>query len=171
MMVVGLGYCFMGVWTFARMLLLCTMNFAYVRQLVIESATEEMINNPVAYEFLLILSIVFIMLFAVIDGIIRLFIGFSARANATGKKRNAYIVWLIIVIILDFMAIILSLSQLLTESTTELMDFTGSFLMNIMVLVISVDLLVSCLYVRKYRKLEGNGLLKEALPDKTDGEE
>ena len=159
MMVVGLGYCFMGGWTFCRLLLLCTMNFAYIRQVIYEVADEEFLQQPYAFQLMAGLSIFMIMLMAVIDAGIRFFIGFSARANAMCKKRNAYIFWLFVVIFLDFIAIFVSMSQLNGTITNELVDFIGSFLMNIMVLVISVDLLVSCLYVRRYRKLEAKGLL------------
>ena len=161
MMVVGLGYCFMGAWTFGRMLLLCTMNFAYIRQVIYQVADEEFLEQPYAFQFMAGFVIILIMLTAVIDAGIRFFIGFSARADAMGKKRNAYIFWLFVVIFLDFITIFVSMSQLNGTITNELVDFIGAFLMNIMVLVISVDLLVSCLYVRRYRKLEAKGILKE----------
>ena len=162
MIVEGLGYCLMGFWAIVRMALMCILNSQYLKMIAEDYLAKEEPIPGFDLKLFYAFSIVFLMVLASIDAGLRLFVGLSARADAKGKKKkNAYIVWLIIFILFDLISIGSTIISLGMEVTTELMDFIGTFLMIIMELVISADLLVASLYVRKYRKLEKTGQLIE----------
>jgi len=161
MMVIGLGYCLMGLWSMARVALMFILNFTYYKNMwePYMVGLENDFQRNLSYG----ITIFFIGLLATIDAGLRVFVGLNARADAQGKKnKKAYIVWLIIFIVVDLLAMPLSFYQENSDQiATALMDYIGTFFMNIMTLVISVDLLVASLYVRKYRKLNEEGKLIE----------
>lgn len=151
MMVLGLGYCFIGFWSVIRVIMMFAFNGAYYWASVVSAANLEQ-ESETFLRIVYVIIVITIMLFSGGDTLLRVFIGLGARRDAAGKRSNAYIGWLIVVIVFDIISIFAGASSFQVEESFNFIDFIGTFLMNTMTLVISFDLLTASLYVRKYRK-------------------
>ena len=168
-MVLGMGYCFLGAWDIIRVILLCTLNYKYIDNFIKSSLgfyDTSFIQSDYFDDFMIFMRvfvIVFLISVSLIGTGLRLFIGLSARSDARGRKcKKAYLVWLVIFILMDLSGILSQIIEANTDMQVDLYDLAGTVVMAVTLLVVSIDLLASSIYVRKYRKLEAEGKLTES---------
>lgn len=133
----GLGVIAFGAWSVLKTILLLFFRKDYL---------ERLPDDPM---FLVILYVL-IGVILLIDFVIRLFIGLSARAEGFGKKKGyAYIVLAILLAILSLASLVMIFFD---TSYTSIPEMVVSVIVEATSLIVIIELLVGAFAVKKHKK-------------------
>lgn len=137
----GLGVIAFALWSVLKTIMLMVMkkdDFGKIFDDISDDATLKTI---------VIVTIAVVLL---VDLLIRLFVGLSARAEGFGKKKGyAYIVFAVLLAILSLVSLVLIFFDVGEKSITEL---TVSVIVEATSLIVIIELLVAAFTVKKLKK-------------------
>ena len=133
----GLGVIVFGVWTVLKTILLL-----FLKEDALAGLPD---NSTVRIIFFAILTAVML-----IDFLIRLFVGLSARAEGFGKKKGyAYIFFAILLALMSLISLVLVFFDAGEQSILEL---AISVIVETTSMIVSIELLVAAFTVKKLKK-------------------
>ena len=140
LMLSGLGVIAFGVWSVLKTILL----FIFRDDLLAEVPDDT---------FSRVFVFVFIGLILLIDFSARLFVGLSARAEGSGKKKGyAYIVFAVLIALASLTSLVLVFFD---AGTTSLLELVVSVIVEVTSIVVVFEMLAAAFAVKKLRKEEG----------------
>ena len=138
----GLGVIAFGGWGLLKVILLLLMDPKAIR----EAAGMEMGETVNIGTFTAVL-----LLFVLFDFAFRFYIGFSARREAKGKKKN--IIYLVIAFLLLIASVISIIIGLVQISFDTIFDTIVVMVVEITSALATLELVISAIQVRKLRKI------------------
>ncbi|MBQ7715557.1 MAG: hypothetical protein IJT70_06785 [Clostridia bacterium] len=139
----GLGVIAFGVWNVLKMILVFVMQRDMIEAIFAEISADALIK------YITIAIIAAIML---LDFLIRLFVGLSARAEGFGKKKGvAYIVFAVLLVLGSVSSLVLVFYD--TDSLTKnpILQTAVSVILEITSMVATIELIVAAVTVKKIK--------------------
>ena len=149
----GTAVALFGVWSVVKTILFAflgpsNMNIPKDTANPMEEALSKM--NPADLEIFVLIVLGIALVVMVVDLALRLYVGFSARAEAKGKKKSVvYLVFVVISLILSVLSVI---SLLQTTYVTSPLDSIASIVVEATSAFSLISLFVASVRLRKLRK-------------------
>ena len=142
LVVSGLGVIIFGLWSVLKTILLFFLN---------EEELDDYPNDP----FFRVILFALVAAALLIEFLIRLFVGLSARAEGFGKKKGyAYIVIAVLLALASLESLVLIFIEADYETITELVV---SVIVEATSLIVTIELMVAAFTVKKLKKELGEG--------------
>ncbi|MBO4913762.1 MAG: hypothetical protein J5449_01020 [Oscillospiraceae bacterium] len=147
LVVAGLGIAAFGVWSIVKMVLMMTLQADKVL------AELDVFGESVTREQAILIVSVIAVAIVLVDMLLRLYVGLSARKDGLGgKKKSTYIVVLCIMIVVTLFADWYSAANLSELSEDSALDTLASLAVELTSTVVMIELAVAAIKVRKLRK-------------------
>jgi phosphotransferase system glucose/maltose/N-acetylglucosamine-specific IIC component len=141
LVVLGTGVIVFGIWNIVKLIGM----FAF--RIPLFTASEEEDLGSVGMIFAVIIAVIILS----VDVLLRVFVGIRARREGKGKKAGrAYLVYLVLMIITSVISVCLEIYDVLSADR----DFTDSYttlIMELTSLVVSLEVFMAGIYVRRFR--------------------
>lgn len=143
LVILGTGVILFGFWSIMKFIAYLALDIP----LYDEGMFEDM--DPIGTVFVMI----FVAIFYVIDMIIRLIVGLGARAEGKGIRRpgKAYLFFNIWLIVFSIISVIIAANFFVASNGMTYSNLISLF-MELSSLLILLEVFISALYVRKYRR-------------------
>ena len=140
----GLGVIAFGGWNVLKMILVFVMQRDTIEALFAEMSIDGLVKN---------ITIAIIIAVTVIDFLIRLFVGLSARAEGFGKKKGAaYIVFAVLLVLGSLSSLVLFFCDPDSLTKSPILQTAVSVILEITSAVATVELLVAAITVKKLKR-------------------
>ena len=161
MIVCGWGVLVLAIWSVLRVVLAVIMEYQdYVGKNVLPALQEYTDDS----KFLVLLTVILIIIFSMLDALIRLAICRAANAEGRGIRKKGFYLVLMVYIMLESIVNIYAYVDMFYNDKYHMMEeILAGLLLTVTELVITVDLFTSSLYVRKILKKEAK-LSQNAVP-------
>lgn len=140
----GLGVIVFGGWSVLKTILVLVMQRDMIEALLAEMSVNELAGKiTIAITFAIML----------IDFLIRLFVGLSARAEGFGKKKGyAYIVFAVLLVLGSLLSLVLVFFDTGSPAQTPVLQTVVSVILETTSFVVTIELLVAAFTVKKLKK-------------------
>ena len=140
----GLGVIAFGGWSVLKMILVFVMQRDTIEALFAEMAVDSRVKG---------ITIVIVIAIMLIDFLIRIFVGSTARAEGLGKKKGpAYIVFALLLALGSLFSLVLLFVDGDSLSKTPILQTAISVILEITSMVATIELLVAAFTVKKLEK-------------------
>ena len=141
LVVLGTGVMAFGIWSIIKLI----GTFAFRIPLFTASEEEEL--GSVGMIFAIIIAVIIVS----VDVLLRIFVGIRARREGAGKKAGkAYLVFLVLMIIVSVISVIVEIDAVLSAER-DFFDSYANLIMELTSLVVSFEVYMAAIYVRRFR--------------------
>ena len=141
LVVLGTGVMAFGIWSIIKLI----GTFAFRIPLFTASEEEEL--GSVGMIFAIIIAVIIVS----VDVLLRIFVGIRARREGAGKKAGkAYLVFLVLMIIVSVISVAVEIDAVLSAER-DFFDSYANLIMELTSLVVSFEVFMAAIYVRRFR--------------------
>ena len=142
----GLGVIVFGLWSILKLFLILLLNDDTVSETIKAAEMPDEFTTRLA--LYLVLGVIIL-----IDFLMRLFVGLSARSEGFGNKRgNAYVVFAALIALSSLISVVFIFFDTSLTSISSVLELIVSVFVEATATVVMIELLVSAITVKKLKK-------------------